>query len=198
MSLLRTTLLACAVAAPLAAPASATTFDFAQWAIDNGEGAFTTMTLDGLTVTATTNARYVHADARPAPAAGLGPCGIKSCHGSSEDGFGPGETLTLTFSERVNLNGLFLRQSPPTKPHRPDHQPAQGTFTLDGAERTVVDGTVAGFLGQGESFTFAHGGSAPSDYYLTSVEVSAVPVPAAGALLAGALGGLAWMRRRRA
>lgn len=194
MSLLRTTVLACA----LAAPAAASTFDFAQWAVDNGEGPFTQMTVDGITVTATTNVNYVHADARPNPAAGLGPCGIADCARSPEDGFGPGETLTLTFSERVNLNGLFLRQSPQQMPHTPDHRPANGTFTLDGAERTVVNGVVAGFLAQGESVTFGHGGVAPSDYYLSAVEVSAVPVPAAGALLAVALGGLAWMRRRRA
>lgn len=56
-------------------------------------------------------------------------------------------------------------------------------------------------VGLGDTLTFfmgnAQGAGQASEMYVTSMAVSQVPVPAAGLMLLGALGGLAALRRRR-
>lgn len=206
---MRNATIAAAFAALVAGPASATTFDFAQWALDNSQGRtevpFTGMTVDGVTVTASTNAGYVHADAYSragSPSAGIGPCQIDDCNGRGEDGFAAGETLTLTFDMPVHLTGIVLRESAAGRVSGdPDHTLAQGTFGLQGQVWQVVDGAPLDLpTFTGTEFTFSFGDETTgSDYYLSAVtaELAPVPVPAAGVLLLGALGGLAMVRRKR-
>ena len=206
---------------PLAAPAA--TFDFGalgsafddangfegSWeeVTDWVDGTPGTWTVDGIGVTATTNSTYIHADSdwRLGPDSGIGPCGIGDCNGDDEDGFGPGEIITLTFSEPVSMTSLLLRQSDPGRAAPdPDHTPAQGSFTLDGSVRSVVDGVVQGGLGFGTSWVFGYGGGAPADYYINTAVVELpdtpppIPLPASALLLGAALGGLGLASRRRA
>ena len=215
------------VALPLAA--SAATFDFGALgsAFDDEfgfEGSWDEVTdwvgdtpgtwvVDGIGVTATTSSNYVHADSdwRLGPDSGIGPCGIDDCNANDEDGFGPGETITLTFSEPVSMTSLLLRQSDQNRSSDdPDHTPAQGSFTLDSAVRSVVDGVAQGSFGSGVQWVFGYGGSDPSDYYINTAVVEAesgpppgpppsvIPLPASALLLGAALGGLGLMRRRTA
>ena len=218
---------------PLAAalPASAATFDFGalgtafdeefgfegSWdqVTEWEDGTPGTWTVDGIGVTATTDANYVHADSdwRLGPDSGIGPCGIADCNADEEDGFGPGETITLTFGETVSMTSLLLRQSDQDRdPGDPDHTPAEGSFTLNGEVRSVVDGEVEGGLGSGMSWVFGYGGDDPADYYINTAVVEAegdggpppgpppsvIPLPASALLLGAALGGLGLMRRRTA
>ena len=215
-----------AVLASLPLSVSAATFDFGALGTDyknaNGfegsweqvtdwvDGTPGTWTVDGIGVTASTDSTYVHADGewRLGPDAGIGPCGIADCNGSDEDGFGPGETITLTFSEPVSMTGLLLRQSDPGRAAPdPDHTPAQGSFTLNGDARSVVDGVVQGGFGSGTDWVF---GYVDADYYINTAVVNAsdvpppgpppapIPLPASALLLGAALGGLGLMRRRTA
>ncbi len=173
-----------------------------------------TWTVDGIGVSAATDSTYVHTDSswRLGPDAGIGPCGIADCNANDEDGFGPGETITLTFSEPVSMTSLLLRQSDPGRgPNDPDHTPAQGSLTLDGATRSVVDGVVQGGFGSGTTWVFGYGGADPADYYINTAVVEStppgpppgpppapIPLPASALLLGAALGGLGFLRRRAA
>ena len=177
---MRALLITATVAAtPMAAGAA--TFDFGAlgttFADANGfEGTWEqvtggTWTVDGIGVTATTNSNNVHTDSdwRLGPDSGIGPCGIEDCNASDEDGFGPGETITLTFSQPVTMTSLLLRQSDPGRGSGdPDHTPAQGQFSLNDATRTVVDGAVAGSFGSGAAWEF---GYVNSDYYINTAVV---------------------------
>ena len=203
--------LAFAALAALPAAAPAATFDFGAigTAFDdaNGfEGSWDQVTggslaSQGVEVTGTTNAVYIHFDSdwRLGPDAGIGPCGIADCNRQFEDGFGPGETITLAFSQPVTMTDLLLRQSDPGRSApEPDHTPAQGSFLLDGATRSVTDGVAEGPFGTAAEWVFGYAGT---DYYINTVVVepippSVIPLPAGAWLLTAALGALALGRRR--
>ena len=217
-------LLITAVVATTPFGACAATFDFGAlgttFADANGfEGTWEqvtggTWTVGGIGVTASTSSNNVHADSdwSLGPDSGIGPCGIEDCNASDEDGFGPGESITLTFSEAVTMTSLLLRQSDPNRgTDDPDHTPAQGLLSLNGATRTVVDGAVVGSFGPGTAWTF---GYVDADYYINTAVVEPVssiepppgptgpspapiPLPASALLLGASLGGLAALRRRR-
>lgn len=100
-----------ALAVSLAAPsARATTFDFATWAIVHGEQPFAnatpfSLTVAGLTVTATatynTNPAFVYLDGLSGgQPAGMGVCHatLGACAGNDDDNVTNGEILRLTFS----------------------------------------------------------------------------------------------------
>ena len=223
---MRVVLITAAMAAlPLAAPAA--TFDFGALgsAFDDANGfegtwqqvTGGTWTQGGIGVSATTSSNNVHADSdwRLGPDSGLGPCGIEDCNADDEDGFGPGETITLTFSQPVTMTSLLLRQSDPGRDSDdPDHTPAQGAFLLDGVTRSVVDGVAQGTFGSGTAWEFGYAGA---DYYINTAVVepisaeplppvtappgpppAPIPLPASALLLGAALWGLGSLRRRRA
>lgn len=199
------------VALPSLAPAA--TFDFGAigTAFDNAqgfEGSWEEVTggsieRDGVTVTATTDATYIHFDSswRLGPDAGIGPCGIADCNRSGEDGFGPDETITLLFSEPVSMTSLLFRQSDPGRSAPdPDHTPAEGSFLLDGVTRSVTGGVAELPPDPAASWDFGYAGT---DYYIETMVVeplpppSVIPLPASAWLLVGALGAAAAASRRR-
>lgn len=213
---MKTTVTAAAIAL-LATPIGAATFDFAAVAHDayaqNGqEVAFDSYfpngyTVDGITVNATTNGQAVWLDSRSSGrslSAGLGSCELADCNGHWLDGIDSDDTLTLTFGQDVQLSGLFVRESSPAyvAGRGLDHTPFSGAFRIDGEAFSVVNGITQGIALRGKSFTFsaddlfAPPGGAVSQY-ISAITVAPVPVPAAGLLLVGALGGMAAWRKPR-
>ncbi len=156
--------------------------------------------------------------------AGLGVCGTLTsdgqCSPSNDDNVGSiggtsnssgptYETLTLTFSTAVQMlainlageghgifdgtvliNGMLFGPSP-----LPDD------FADMGGDYSTLTMAALATLGASSIWTFQYVPtsqvSSTDEFYIDSVTVAAVPLPAAGLLLAGALGGLAVFRRRR-
>jgi hypothetical protein len=200
----------------LAAPsASAVTFDFAQWAIDNGEQGFSngapfTWTLSGLTVTATAGpvgaGPFVYLDGLDSGRrAGMGVCGSLTttlqCSPSNDDNVTAGDTLRLTFSAPVTLDAIAFRDA--------NHRTAAMSGTLFGAGDLIdvqVDGL--GFSSPslatgsfppptlfGTTFDFRYNNE---EFYIETLDASPVPEPSTMVLLgAGILGLVGRVRRRR-
>lgn len=194
---------------------SAATFDFVSMsdnALDanyigdvelNWADAFPTgLTIDGVTLNA--SGSHVYSSFSDAfldkNFAGLGVCstthatagssGCASGIGSNtwDDNIQLGETLTLDFGQAVDITSLFFVGA---------HVPLNGFVNINGGDVTVVNGFVTSGFSQftGLSvFDFTYSGS---QFYLASATVAPVPLPAAGLLLFGALGGLAAIARRR-
>ncbi len=118
-------------------------------------------------------------------------------------------TVTLTNIAGVSTNGLSI--SPPTNAGLqfqfeiswPTSNKDDGALRLNPGESStfsLLNTTLAGFF-QGDNFGMIHiqgltdGESAK--YVASAPGTAVVPVPAAGLLLIGALGGLAALRRRR-
>jgi hypothetical protein len=121
--------------------------------------------------------------------------------------FGPGSLIEITFNNdpnwkeavriEVGIKGnesSFVTAQP--NPFKNTETFANPVFTFDGIFDTVrlTDLTLALFGGDpsNRSTQAATGG-----FDLDAISVSAVPLPAAGFLLVGALGGLAALRRRK-
>lgn len=113
--------------------------------------------------------------------------------GSNNAGDGTYETLVLSFSESVLLNSIMFRAE--------GHGLFTGTVKINGTDTSVANGVFNTPL-TGSVFNFQYlpvdriAGST-NEFYIDSVDISAVPVPAAGVLLMTALGGLAAVRRRK-
>lgn len=126
---------------------------------------------------------------------------------------GSGESILITFDKKVKVTALafldlFLRSAE-------DSNPEKAYVSVDGGTPTAfigqsVVGTApdygTGFaeyatMFSGTSFLFTAGsgndGYGKGDFALAALEVQAVPLPASVLLLAGAMGGLGAIRRRK-
>ena len=206
---MRFMVIAAATAALWVGAAQAVTLDFVAEAAgaERGVEDGTTINFGGLDVTFSAGPGGLGSDfayfddlsgGRPA---GLGVCtnltATMQCTPSNDDNVHADESVTLAFRPVVSLSNLEFYDA--------EH------FLLDSASlflEIAVDGvsevySFAEAIAQtfvGRTFTFAgideQDGGAP--FYISSVEATPVPVPAAGLLLLGALGGLGFARRRTA
>lgn len=183
-----------------AVSANAVTYDFEAYADGTyGEGVFDGVAWNGnlaggstgLTVTASGGDDFAYLDAG---GAGLGVCtiidGADQCNPTSDDNVQLGETLILTFSEDVKITSILLRNA------------THGLFealdfiNFDGDNSgtyTVGLGGFGGVFGSLWEFTIGD----PIEFYIASITVSPIPVPAAGLMLLTGLGGMFFARRRR-
>ncbi len=187
----------------------AVVFNFAAMAVGN-EGPFTTATVGGITVVAsalpTPNAKPYLDDAFGRKLAGLGVCknfNGPACNPSSDDNVTAGETLTLAFFNAANnplsviLDPTFFRNA--------RHKIGYRRGALIGIDRHDGNGFVdyrlrhnLGVALTGSVFDFKYKNA---QFYVQSVSVSPVPLPAALPLFLSALAGLGllsgWRWRRR-
>jgi len=201
----------------LPAIASATTFDFA--AIADGDASYGvaagergassfTFSKDGISVTATgyssTDPTQAYSAYLDSGNAGLGVCQVltsgKQCSPSSDDNVTYLESLKLVFDQVVTIDLTTFVNG--------DHyNNFTGNFVLQidgGAATTIALTHLFDTSLTGTEFIFSNpnsgGGSTVSNdkqFYINSLSVQAVPVPAAAWLFASGLLGLAGAARRR-
>jgi hypothetical protein len=190
--------------------AGAATLDFVSYPNTNGEKGVangTVINFDGLDVTFSSS-HYAYFDASSAGevsaggGAGLGVCkvltGSAQCNPSDDDNLTTGETVTLGFSTTQKVSGLKFN--------------AEGhialisnvltlTYAINGGALTAITfaDLAAKTFSNVDSITFGFDSVGRGDqYYIAgATAISAVPVPATGLLLLGALGGLGLARRRK-
>ena len=169
---------------------------------------------NGLGGTSTLNAYFDRGSA------GLGVCGTLTagaqCNPSNDDNVGSMggtnnsaglsfETLILTFSTRVAISALNLAGE--------GHGLFGGTVSINGTnfgpgafagvggDYSTLTAAALASLGQSVIWSFQYVPvsqvSSTDEFYIDSITVAAVPIPAAGLMLLGALGGLAAVRRSR-
>ena len=131
---------------------------------------------------------------------GVGLCEIEDCNARPEDGLTAGEAVVATFTSPVRFLSAFFRESTDDFDLRSigrDHTPVTGRVGINGTFYDVVNG-----VAQGLPSLFASEWTITADegatIYWTSATVAPIPVPAAGLLLLGALGGLGLAARRKA
>jgi hypothetical protein len=133
--------------------------------------------------------------------AGLGVCSSRSCKTgvrgaiASDDNLNTSiESLVLSFSETVKITSLKIRNA--------GHGLANGSFVVNGNAYSLSNGLLdangLAALAASGSYTLNYLENGP-ELYVAAVTVAAVPIPAAGILLATAIaGGAAAGRRRKA
>ena len=196
-------------------------FDFIAIVAANGEGPFDNdpigppgyATQSGITIQATASGfsgslAYLDAVAfNPARPAGLGAChgfteaDPPQCSPSSEDNVTSGETLTLSFFSDTALANPLTVVLDPTFFRDANHN----GFFSDGDKINITDASglttyQLPLLGEfttpltGTTFDFTYYNT---EFYIGSVTVTPVPLPAALPLFLSALAGLAFVGRRR-
>lgn len=203
--------------------ANATPFDFKAMANggDFGESAYDTLTLTGdgftmeITGTKDGNSAYAYLDSvSGGKDAGLGVCGIISgstgarpnnktnlCNPSDDDNVTSGEALHLRFSTAVIIDTLWFNDN-----HDSDFNLSGNTINIGGSPFTFPDGldalpdysdhaTTSPYMVAANTwFDIAFG---DDQFYLSKIEVRAVPEPATLALMGIGLIGLGISRRKR-
>ncbi len=120
------------------------------------------------------------------------------CTPSSEDNVTSGETLTLQFSDTTEAMNLITVLLNPTFFRNADHGD-----TFDGKISIQIDGMGFALFDLTNIFTTPLTGSTfdfkyyNNEFYISSVAVTQVPLPAALPLFLSALAGLAFVGRRR-
>jgi len=168
----------------------------------------------GITVTASgsyvddsgdTQDASAYLDSRFRNLAGLGVCktlsGTNQCNPSSDDNITHNETLTLVFDTTVSLDGLRFVNGEHFTNFSGDfllriNNDDSLLHTLSLAEFPLLGSTVD-FIGNTFEFISLAGLSSGSEeeFYLNTLTVSAVPVPAAAWLFGSALFGFAGLKR---
>jgi hypothetical protein len=141
-----------------------------------------------------------HDNGFPTTSAGLGV--YHEFGDNSDDNVTKGETLKLTFSHEVRLTSLGLEADG----HNDTNWLKGATFLMGVDGHTASShllpkgtGEMSGLNLIGQTFTFSFGGKKPDQFYLSSLNVTAVPEPGTLALsVAGVVGLLAWRRRTAA
>lgn len=114
---------------------------------------------------------------------------------SSDDNITTGETLTITFSQVVNLTGIELR----SEGHNFTSWTPGATFLFNNVSTALPQGTGSIALNlTGQVFTFAYGGAHADQFYLAAMTAAPVPEPESWALMLAGLGAVGFVMRRRA
>jgi hypothetical protein len=190
---------------------SAATFNFAGYADSNlkddnntsfSEGVFTSSTEDGITLNVsgtsfynnTWNNAFGYLDAGHA---GLGLCKTRNCAGKTDDNVNDGEKLVLDFGQVVTLGETTFKNK--------DHGANFGgniELSVDGVFASTLNLNLANILDlsafTGQVFEFYNliADKGTDDFYINTMNVSAVPIPAAAFLFAPALIGFMGLRRK--
>ena len=196
--------------------ASATTFDFVAYAVNNEHGATSeTFTNEGLSVTASgrdlansVNYFMYLDDLSGGNPGGLGVCknGGADCNPSEEDSLGPNEVLQLVFDAPVLISSITFSNGGHLDAYSgnfgvaTDATPtSSGSFTqyLSAADfNTALLGTRFSFI---SNATFSGNAGDTNQLYISSITASRqqVPEPATMSLLALGLAGAGFRSKRK-